>query len=159
MKEPTRVYVAATMLRLLLGWYMLVDGLKILASPTLHQNIVGFLNSAKTFPAFYAWFALPANSWWIDPLNSWGIALIGVALLTGIEVRVAAWAGALMMILYYFPHYAFPTVTYGYIVEEHFIYAGAFILIAVWPAMQSFGLGTYVRRSFLGRIPVVRSLI
>ena len=159
MNEPTRVYVAATVLRLLLGWYMLVDGLKILASPTMHQNIVGFLMSAKTFPAFYAWFALPANSWWVDPLNSWGIVLIGLALLTGVGVRFASWAGVLMMMLYYFPHYAFPIVTYGYIVEEHFIYAGVFALVAVWPAAQSFGLAKYLRRTSLGKVPLIRALL
>ena len=119
----------------------------------------GFLLSAKTFPAFYAWFAEPVNSWWIDPLNAWGIALVGVALLLGVAVRPAAWAGAVLMIVYYFPHNVFPQVPHGFIVEEHVIYAAAFILVAFLPAAQRFGLSGALRRTFLGRIPVIRSLI
>jgi len=119
----------------------------------------GFLLSAKTFPAFYAWFAEPVNSWWIDPLNAWGIALVGVALLLGVAVRPAAWAGAVLMIVYYFPHNVFPQVPHGFIVEEHIIYAAAFILVAFLPAAQRFGLSGALRRTFLGRIPVIRSLI
>lgn len=155
--QSTRIVVAATALRLLLGWYMLIDGLQAVTTPGWSAS--SFLLEAKTFPHFYAWFALPSNAWWVNPVNAWGITLIGAALLIGIGVRVASWAGMLMMILYYFPHYAFPIVPHGYIVEEHIIYAAAFALFAVWPAAQSVGLARYLRRTFLGRIPVVRALI
>lgn len=152
-----QVTIAANVLRLLLGWYMFVDGAQILLTPNWSAS--GFLLGAKTFPAFYAWFASPANLLWVNPLNSWGITLVGVGLLFGVGIRPAAWAGAILMILYYFPHYAFPIVPNGYIVEDHLIYASAFILVAVFPAAQSFGLAGYVRNTFLGRIPVVGSLI
>ena len=151
------VTISAVVLRLLLGWFMLVDGWQILMTPG--WTAASFLNGAQTFPAFYAWFALPMNSWWVDPVNSWGITLIGVALLLGVGIRPAAWAGALMMILYYFPHYAFPIVPHGYIVEEHIIYAAAFVLIALFPAAQTFALGTPLRRTFLGRIPILDKLV
>lgn len=145
------------MLRILLGWFMLVDGLQILLTPG--WSAAGFLAGAKTFPAFYAWFAMASNSWWVDPLNSWGITLVGVALLLGVGIRPAAWAGAALMMLYYFPHYTFPTVPHGYIVEEHIIDAAAFILIAVLPAAQSFGFARYLRGTFVGRIPLLGALI
>jgi thiosulfate dehydrogenase (quinone) large subunit len=157
MTESPRIVFAATVLRLLLGWYMLIDGAQILLTPGWSAS--GFLLGAKTFPAFYAWFALPMNGWWVNPLNSWGITLIGAALILGVGVRVASWAGALMMILYYFPHYAFPIVPYGYIVEEHIIYAAAFVLFAVWPAAEWFGLGRYLRGTALGRIPILGALL
>ncbi len=149
-----KITVAATVLRVLLGWFMLIDGAQILLTPQWSAS--GFLLSAKTFPAFYAWFATAGNSWWVDPLNSWGITLIGVALLLGVGIRAASWAGAALMILYYFPHYDLPTVPHGYLVEEHLIYAAAFVLIALLPAAQSFGLARFVRATPLGRIPVVR---
>ena len=136
---------------------MFVDGLQILLTPNWTAS--GFLLGAKTFPAFYAWFATASNSWWVDPLNSWGITLIGVALLLGVGIRPAAWAGAVMMILYYFPHNIFPTVPHGYIVEEHIVYASIFVFIAVFPPAQKFGIGNLLRRSFLGNTPLVRSLL
>ena len=151
------VIYTTVVLRLLMGWFMLVDGWQILMTPG--WTAAGFLNGAQTFPSFYAWFALPMNSWWVDPLNSWGITLIGVALILGIGIRPAAWAGAAMMILYYFPHYAFPIVPHGYIVEEHIIYAAVFVLIALFPAAQKCAFGNLLRKTFLGRIPVVRELI
>ncbi len=151
------ITIAATVLRLLLGWFMLIDGIQILMIP--NWSAASFLTGAKTFPQFYAWFAMASNSWWVDPLNSWGITLIGVALLLGIAIRPAAWAGAAMMILYYFPHYVFPTVPHGYIVEEHIIDAAVFVLVAVLPAAQTFGLAAYIRKSPLGRIPILGKFI
>ena len=152
-----KITFSAVGLRLLLGWFMFFAGIEKVLDPAWTAQ--GFLLSAKTFPAFYAWFAEPVNSWWIDPLNAWGIALVGVALLLGVAVRPAAWAGAVLMIVYYFPHNVFPQVPHGFIVEEHVIYAAAFILVAFLPAAQRFGLSGALRRTFLGRIPVIRSLI
>ena len=152
-----KITFSAVGLRLLLGWFMFFAGIEKVLDPAWTAQ--GFLLSAKTFPAFYAWFAEPVNSWWIDPLNAWGIALVGVALLLGVAVRPAAWAGAVLMIVYYFPHNVFPQVPHGFIVEEHIIYAAAFILVAFLPAAQHFGLGGALRRTFLGRLPVIRSLI
>ena len=152
-----KITFSAVGLRLLLGWFMFFAGIEKVLDPAWTAQ--GFLLSAKTFPAFYAWFAEPVNSWWIDPLNAWGIALVGVALLLGVAVRPAAWAGAVLMIVYYFPHNVFPQVPHGFIVEEHIIYAAAFILVAFLPAAQRFGLSGALRRTFLGRIPVIRSLI
>src|SRR6185503_18563078 len=143
---------AAVALRILMGWFMFFDGLGILQTPGWSAK--GFLLAAKTFPQFYAWFALPMNAWWVDPLNSWGITLIGAALLLGIFTRPAAWAGFALMILYYFPHNAFPQAPNGYIVEEHIIYAGVFALVALMPAAQSFGLSKYLRATALGKIPL-----
>jgi len=148
---------SAVALRLLLGWYMLYAGLEKVFDPAWTAQ--GFLLSAKTFPSFYAWFAMASNSWWVDPLNSWGITLVGAALILGVGIRIAGWAGAMLMLLYYFPHYVFPTVPHGFIVEEHIIYAVAFILITLLPAAYSCSLGTYLRGTFLGRIPYLGPLL
>jgi thiosulfate dehydrogenase [quinone] large subunit len=148
---------AAVALRLLMGWFMLADGAGILLTPGWSAR--SFLLAAKTFPQFYAWFAQPFNSWWVDPLNSWGITLIGVALLFGIAVRPAAWAGFAMMILYYFPHNAFPNVPNGFIVEEHIIYAAVFALIALLPEARLWGLSKFARTTPLGRVPILGPLL
>lgn len=153
----SKLTVAATALRLLLGWFMFFAGIEKVLNPDWTAS--SFLLNAKTFPAFYAWFAEPINAWWVDPLNAWGIMLVGMALLLGIAVRLAAWAGAALMIIYYFPHNVFPTVPHGYLVEEHIIYATAFILVALFPQAWNFGIGNMARRTFLGRLPIIRSLI
>ena len=151
--------LAASGLRFLLGWYMFFAGVEKVINPEWTAS--GFLLGAKTFSAFYAWFAAPAQSVWVDPLNAWGITLVGAALLLGLAVRPAAIAGAVLMILYYFPHNAFPYVPHGFIVEEHIIYAAAFILIliALMPAAERPGLAYYARQSPLGRLPFLRRLL
>lgn len=153
----TKMTITIVTLRLLLGWFMLFAGIEKVLDP--HWTASGFLLNAKTFPEFYAWFGSPMNTWWVDPLNAWGITLVGVALLLGVAIRPAAWAGAALMILYYFPQNVFPAVPHGYIVEEHIIYAVAFVLVAVCPAAHRFGLSKRLRRTFLAKIPIVRSLI
>lgn len=149
--------ISAVSLRLLLGWFMFFAGIEKVLDPSWSAS--GFLLNAKTFPEFYAWFATPANSWWVDPLNAWGIFLVGVALLLGVGVRPAAWAGAVLMIAYYFPHNVFPEVPHGFIVEEHIIYAAAFIVVAALPAAQYLSLSKILRKTALGRVPIVRALL
>ncbi len=145
--------IAAVGLRLLLGWFMFFAGLEKVLNPEWSAS--GFLLAAKTFPEFYAWFALPMNSWWADPLNAWGIFLVGAALLLGVFIKPAAWAGALLMIIYYFPHNAFPTVPHGFIVEEHIIYAAAFALVALLPLSQEFSLTQFLKKTPLRKIPFI----
>lgn len=135
----------ANLLRFLLGWYMFFDGLALVRTPNWSAS--SFLLGAKTFPDFYAWFALPMNAWWVNPINSWGITLIGVALILGVGIRLASFAGAALMILYYFPHYALPVVPHGYIVEEHLIFAAAFLLIALLPAARTIALAHFFPNS------------
>ncbi len=154
--EKREIFVLVA-LRLVLGWFMFFAGIEKVLNPAWSAS--GFLLSAKTFPDFYAWFAQPSNSWWIDPLNAWGILLIGIALLLGVGVRPAAWAGAFLMLIYYFPHVEFPYVAHGFIVEEHIIYAVSFILVGLLPAAQHFGLGSFLRSTPLNRVPFLRSLL
>jgi thiosulfate dehydrogenase [quinone] large subunit len=155
--------VAATVLRLVLGWYMFIDGMEALLTPG--WSAAGFLTNAQNahmfYAGFYNWFASPTNLWWVNPINAWGITLIGVALLLGAGSRLAAWGGATLMLLYYFPHYTtLPIVPHGFIVDDHIIYAAVFVLIALWAPARSFGIGKYLQaHTFLGRIPIISSLL
>lgn len=144
-------------LRITLGWFMFFAGIEKVLDPT--WTAAGFLAGAKTFPAVYSWFALAQNSWWVDPLNAWGITLVGVAFLLGVGLRPAAWAGALLMILYYFPQYTLPWIPHGFIVEEHIIYAIAFLLVAAMPQSRAFSVSKFITRSNLMRYPIVKWLV
>ncbi|MFA5996891.1 MAG: hypothetical protein WC791_00175 [Candidatus Paceibacterota bacterium] len=158
MDNNKKVMIASVALRMSLGWFMLFDGILNALNPQF--TAAKFLAGAKTFPGFYAWFATPANLAWVDPFNLAAIILIGIALFFGVFIRPAAWCGVLMMIIYYFPHYAFPVVPHGYIVEDHFIYAVIFAFSALSPAAQQFALGNVLRaKTFLGQVPLVGKYI
>lgn len=151
------IIITSVIVRILLGWYMFFAGIEKVLDPAWTAK--GFLLSAQTFPTLYAWFALPGNSWWVDPLNAWGITLVGVAFVLGVGIRAASWGGAALMILYYFPHYTLPFIPHGFIVEYHIVFAAAFILIGLMPEARRFALSGFFKKTFLGKIPIVRSLL
>jgi len=103
------------------------------SSPITHCSIsdIFLLENANTFSGFYSWLASPNILPIVDALNQWGLTIIGAVLIVGILVRFSAYLGALMMILYYFPGLTFPYVgEHSYIVDDHIIYAMAFLVLA-----------------------------
>ncbi len=114
------------LLRIAFGWTFFYAGLSKIMNPAWTAS--GFLSGAKTFPAFYHWFALPANIGWVNQLNEYGLAILGLSLILGIGVRWSAVAGILLMFLYYFAQLAFPYAgTSAYIVDDHIIYILLFV--------------------------------
>lgn len=133
-------------LRVTLGWVFFYSGLiKILDK---NWTSKGFLLSAKTFPGFYEWFASPQNLSWVDFVNKWGQMLIGAALILGVFVGLAAFFGAVLMALYYFPGLQFPYVANNLVlIDEHVIYALAFLLLARLRAGRVFGFNAFFGRT------------
>ena len=121
--------VLLLLLRVSLGWLFFYAGITKVLDP--NWSAAGYLNSAKTFSGFYQWLASPELLPFTNFINEWGLTLLGAALLLGVFVK---WAGVLaagLMLLYYFPILQFPLVgEHSYIVDEHIIYALAFLLLA-----------------------------
>ncbi len=151
--------VSLLLLRLGLGWVFLYAGLTKVLNPD--WTAAGYLKSAKTFPELYQWFASPANIDWVNFLNQWGLTLIGAALILGVAVRIASWAGAVMMLLYYFPVLAFPKVgAHNYLVDEHIVYALAFLMLAAMGSGATWGLYSGLKNwSLLKRWPWLDKLL
>jgi thiosulfate dehydrogenase (quinone) large subunit len=136
-------------LRISLGLLLFYAGItKVLDS---NWSAAGYLNNAKTFPDLYAWFASPGILPIINVMNEWGLTLIGVSLLLGIFVRLSSVAGALLMMLYYFPAVEmkalefFPVLTLPHsttsvLVDSHIIYAVALLILAAFRVGKIWGL-------------------
>ncbi len=137
MNKPLNYWIF--FLRVSLGWLFFYAGItKVLDSS---WTAAGYLNSAKTFSGLYQWFASASNIGWINFVNEWGLVLIGVALIIGFHTRLAAWLGAGLMLLYYFPTLSFPYVgEHSYIIDEHIIYIFALLLLAEIRAGNHWGL-------------------
>ena len=93
-----------TIIRIAIGWHFLYEGLiKLLAE---NWSAASYLNNTFGFlSGFYHWMAAsPGRLAVIDFLNVWGLILIGMALFTGLFVRWASLAGALLLTLYYFAY-------------------------------------------------------
>lgn len=136
-------------LRLSLGWIMFwafLDKLFGLGFATLPAKAwlwggsptLGFLKASSRGPLAYFFQAIaghPAVDW----LFMMGLLLIGLALILGIGVRIAGYAGALMMLLMYAA--AFIPPVNNPILDEHMIYAVIFLGLTVVGAGRTWGLG------------------
>ncbi len=136
--------IAVLALRLSLGWLFFYSG--IIKIFDADWTAAGYLAGAKTFPALFHWFALPANIGWVNFVNEWGLALVGLLLITGLFVRYAAIAGVVLMILYYLPILAFPYPSaHSFLIDEHVIYALALFFLFWSDAGKVYGLDNHRR--------------
>lgn len=140
-----------TLIRFLLGWILLwaffdkTYGLNFSTSPS-HAWLkgvsptTGFLSHLNG--PFAPLFHSLAGQAWVDWLFMLGLLLVGICLVLGIGLRIAGWAGALMMALFYLASY--PPTT-NPIVDEHIVYLVLFIAIGLGLARDSWGLGAWWR--------------
>jgi thiosulfate dehydrogenase [quinone] large subunit len=140
-------YVAAA-IRLSLGWIFLwafLDKLFGLGHETksaqawIHGGspTLGFLKLGAKGPLadFYHGFA---GATWANWLFMIGLAGIGVALVTGIAMRIAAAAGALLLVLMWSA--VLPPANNPFM-DDHIVYALVLILLAVLGAGRYVGFG------------------
>jgi thiosulfate dehydrogenase (quinone) large subunit len=119
----------------------------------------GFLSRVAVGPfesTFHAW----AGAAWADWLFMIGLLAIGVALVLGIGLRIAAVSGSLMMLLMWaaewplakFTSAGEPSMSTNPLVDYHIIYALALIALAVTYAGNTWGLGRlWARLPFVQR--------
>jgi thiosulfate dehydrogenase [quinone] large subunit len=146
-------------LRLALGWIFLwafLDKLFGLGHETTEkaawinggQPTKGFLANAPAGP-FADLYRDLAGATWADWLFMLGLAGVGVALLTGVGLRVAAAAGGLLMVLMWT---AVLPPENNLFLDDHLIYAGVLAVLALLNAGDTLGLGRV-----WGRVPLVRT--
>jgi thiosulfate dehydrogenase [quinone] large subunit len=100
-KNQTLQYTALTILRVLIGWHFLYEGLAKLLKG--NWSAAGFLIESKwIFAPVFQWMAnTPKVLAMVDLLNIWGLTAIGLALILGIFTRFASAAGMGLILLYY----------------------------------------------------------
>ena len=110
----------------------------------------GFLGSAAKGPFASAYHSL-AGTTFADVMFMAALLAIGVALILGIAIRLAAAAGALLTVLMWtvvLPPAGNP------LIDDHLVYAAVLILLALMRAGDTLGLGRYwAGRPLLRRAP------
>jgi thiosulfate dehydrogenase (quinone) large subunit len=158
-QKATRYTLAG--LRLALGWVFLwafIDKLFGLGFATPAKNAwinggsptKGFLGNAVTgpFEGFYHSFAGAA---WADWLFMLGLAAIGTALIAGVALRLAATAGTILLVAMWTA--VLPPENNPFM-DDHLIYAGVLILLALTAAGHTLGLGkTWYQLPIVQRLP------
>ncbi|MDG4830471.1 DoxX family membrane protein [Solwaraspora sp. WMMD1047] len=108
----------------------------------------GFLSSVEVGP-LQGFFHSIAGTWWANTLFMVGLAAIGVALIAGVGLRIAAGSGALMMVFMWlaeFPLDRFtasgePAGSTNPLIDYHIVYAIVLVALAAAYAGHTWGLG------------------
>jgi thiosulfate dehydrogenase [quinone] large subunit len=118
----------------------------------------GFLSSVDVGP-FQSLFHTMAGTWYADWLFMLGLLAIGVALIAGIGLRVAAGSAVVMMAMMWFAEFPLaqhtaagePSGSTNPLTDYHLIYAVVAVVLALTYAGHTWGLGR-----IWARLPLVQ---
>src|SRR6476469_89500 len=102
----------------------------------------GFLGKATSGPFASAYQSIAGDTW-VNVLFMAALAGIGIALILGVAMRIAAVAGALLTVLMWTA--VLPPANNPFM-DDHLIYAMVFVLLALAGAGHTLGLGGYWER-------------
>lgn len=132
--------ISLAVVRIVMGLMFFYAGITKVVNP--EWTAAGYMKGAKNFVGMYEWFSSPGILPIVDFLNAWGLTLLGVALILGIAVRLGAFFGVIMMLMYYFVILDFPYPNaHAFIVDEHIIYSAVLVFLGLVGAGRYFGLG------------------
>ncbi|MBU5423577.1 DoxX family protein [Cellulomonas hominis] len=110
----------------------------------------GFLNGDAVvgpFKGFFQGIASPAT----DVLFMLGMLGVGLAVMLGIGLRVAAWSGSIIMVMMWMAEWPLVEGSTNPLVDYHIVYALVLVVSAVCLAGDTWGLGKWWRE-----LPLVR---
>jgi uncharacterized membrane protein YphA (DoxX/SURF4 family) len=145
--------VVLTVLRVLVGWHFLFEGVSKLASPG--WSSASYLMESKwLFSGFFHWIiSSPTALAVTDFINIWGLILIGLGLFAGLFSRLASISGILIMLLYYIANPPFigsnmPSQGHFFIVNINIIEIGILLVFAFMKRDYLWSLDRLVRGIF-----------
>jgi thiosulfate dehydrogenase [quinone] large subunit len=128
--------IAITVLRVLIGWHFLFEGLTKLTAPS--WTAAGYLKQAKGPVAEqFRWLStrpdLLANT---DLITMWGLTIVGICLMLGLFTRLASLLGIGFILLFYLAappwigyFYAIPSEGSYLIVNKNLVELAALVVI------------------------------
>ena len=150
--------IAITVLRVVVGWHFLYEGLAKLTSPS--WTSAGYLRQARgPFADQFRWLAsqpeLLANA---DTITMWGLTLVGLLLMLGLFTRLASLAGIGFILLFYLAtppfvgyFYAIPSEGSYLVVNKNLVELCALVVILVTGSGRFAGLDRILHRLFARR--------
>jgi thiosulfate dehydrogenase (quinone) large subunit len=144
---------ALVLLRLLIGWHFLYEGVIKLYNPSWTAK--GYLLSAEFLKPVFALMAKENVIGAIDTLNISLLIIVGVLLIAGFKTSWASIGGMLLLALYYLAHPPFTGITQGpaegsyWIVNKNLIELAALYVLYLFPTSVSFGIEGLFKRQKL----------
>jgi thiosulfate dehydrogenase [quinone] large subunit len=125
--EPTTFargpMIAITVMRVLVGWHFLYEGLTKLTAPS--WTAAGYLKQAKG-PLAESFRGLAANPNMLanaDLMTMWGLTIVGALLILGLFTRLASLAGIAFVLMFYLA--APPWIGYSYAIPTE----GSYLIV------------------------------
>jgi thiosulfate dehydrogenase [quinone] large subunit len=147
--------IAITVLRVLIGWHFLYEGIAKLSSPS--WSAAGYLKQARgpfadLFKSLAAKPDLLANA---DLITMWGLTAVGLLLILGLFTRLASLGAIGFIVLFYLCNppfvgyfYSIPTEGSYLIVNKNLVELGALVVVLVTGSGRFAGLDRIVSRLF-----------
>lgn len=145
--------ISLVVLRILIGWHFLFEGLSKLANP--YWSSAGYMLESKWLftSVFQAILANHALLKIIDILNIWGLILIGIGLIAGLFTQISTIAGIALLTLYYLANppliglaSALPKEGSYLIVDKTLIELAALVVLAIFPTGKLVGLDLFIHK-------------
>ena len=140
-------------LRVLIGWHFLYEGLSKLTTPGWSAS--GYLlQSRGPFAALFRGMAAnPGVLGVVNQLNMWGLTAIGLGLILGCFTRLASASGLLVILLFYLCNppfagyfYSIPTEGSYLVVNKNLVEAAALAVILTTGSGRAAGLDLIIHR-------------
>ena len=138
---------ALTLLRILIGWHFLFEGVMKFYNPTWSAK--AYLISAETMSGVFQFLASDRLIGLVDTLNIVVLIVVGLTLMLGFMDKYGAVLGGVILMMYYFAHPAFMnSAQLGaegnyWIVNKNLIEAAALVVLYLIPTGSYFGLGVF----------------
>jgi thiosulfate dehydrogenase [quinone] large subunit len=139
--------IAVVVLRIVIGWHFLYEGVAKLTKPS--WSAAGFLlQSRGPFADLFHWMAAdPERLAVINQMNMWGLTAIGLGLVLGCFTRLASAAGILIILLFYLCNPPFPGYFYSIpmegsyvVVNKNLVELAALVVVLVTGSGRAAGL-------------------
>jgi thiosulfate dehydrogenase (quinone) large subunit len=155
-KLPRPAMIAITLLRVVIGWHFLYEGVSKLTSTT--WSAAGYMNASRgPLAEFFRWIASQPHL--LDNANQitmCGLTIVGVLLMLGLFTRLAAAGGIVFILLFYLCNppfigyfYAIPTEGTYLIVNKNLVELCALVVILLTGTGRFAGLDTILHGLFV----------
>lgn len=139
-------------LRLLIGWHFLYEGLLKLFNPS--WTSAGYLRSAEgLFKPLFTWLGSGSMVGISDVLVTIALIGIGLSLMLGLFSKIGAIGGMVLLAMFYLAHPSFPGMSAGVaegnylIVNKNLIELFALAVLYLFPTSQYVGLDMYLGKN------------
>ena len=144
--------ISLTVLRVLIGWHFLYEGLVKLYTPgwTAKDYLLG---SAGPIALIFNSLAKSSSVLhFVDLVNEWGLVIIGIGLFIGLFSKPLKILGVLFLLLYYLAYPPFPDLTSGvsiegsyWIVNKNLIELAALCVLFFFPSSYITGIDRFIQ--------------